>query len=149
MVGTSVTPAVAAVAAQLRLAVALLARRFRQSGTDDNALSISESSVLARLERAGPSTASALAQRERIRPQSMGAIVASLEAREYIERRSDPDDGRQMVVSITKGGVRTLRSRRNERAERLAAVLAAEFSPHEVEQLAQAIPLLERLAQNI
>jgi DNA-binding MarR family transcriptional regulator len=129
--------------------VGLLARRLRQSASDGDDLSLSESSALARLERGGPSTASALAQREQIRPQSMGAIVGSLEARGYVERRPDPADGRQMVVSITKAGVRTLRSRRNQRTERLASVLAAEFSAEEVEQLERAIPLLERLAQSI
>ncbi|HEY7106856.1 MAG TPA: MarR family transcriptional regulator [Acidimicrobiia bacterium] len=136
------------VAGGLRVTLGLLTRRLRQVPAESG-LTLSETSALARLEREGPRTGSALARLERIRPQSMGAILTSLEGRGFVERRPDPSDGRQMVVSITKSGTRTLWSRRNDKTERLAQVLATQFTPEEIDELTHAVPLLERLAQSI
>jgi DNA-binding MarR family transcriptional regulator len=145
---TTTAPDTLAVAGGLRVTLGLLTRRLRQVPAASD-LTLSETSALARLDREGPRTGSSLARLERIRPQSMGAILTSLEQRGFVERRPDPGDGRQMVVSITKPGTRMLWSRRNDKTERLAQVLAAEFTAEEIDRLTTAVPLLERLAQNI
>jgi DNA-binding MarR family transcriptional regulator len=136
------------VARALRLSIGLLLRRLRQAQTAGE-LTLPESSALARLDRGGPATSSALAKLEQISAQSMGATLARLEARGLIERRSDPDDGRRVVLSVTEAGLDALRIRRNERTEQLAQALSSRFSRSEIQQLKDVAPLLERLAHSI
>ena len=137
-----------ALANELRIGIGLLLRRLRQVPAEDE-LTLPEASVLARLDRHGPATASELAKREQISPQSMGATTAALEARGLLERSADPDDGRRQILSPTRAGLATLRSRRNAKAEAMAAALDTEFSAEELERLRAAAPLIERLAQSI
>ncbi len=133
---------------ELRVSLGLLIRRIRQVQADGE-LTMPETSALARLDRGGPATASALARREQISPQSIGATLASLEARGLLERHPDPADGRRVVLSVTAAGQDVLRTRRSARTQALARALAAGFSPAELRQLQAAAPLLERLAQQL
>src|SRR5580693_2301649 len=107
------------VAGALRVSIGLLLRRLRQAQSDAE-LTLPETSALARLDRGGPATATALARLEQISPQSMGATLGALEARGLVQRRPDPEDGRQSVISVTEAGLQILRNRRDERTERLA-----------------------------
>jgi DNA-binding MarR family transcriptional regulator len=136
------------VAGGLRVSIGLLLRRMRQTRADGE-LTLPESSALARLDRGGPATASALAKLEQISPQSIGATLGALEAKGLIERRPDPGDGRRAVLSVTDAGSRLLRDKRNARTEQLAKALSAGFTPAEIQLLAAASPLLERLAESI
>jgi DNA-binding MarR family transcriptional regulator len=136
------------IAAELRVSIGLLVRRLRQVPVKGG-LTLSETSALARLDRGGPTTPGELAKQEQISPQSMGATLAALQARGLIERRPDPGDGRRAVMSITDAGLDLLRSRRNAKVRQLARALAAEFTPAELERLADAAPLLERLGQSL
>jgi DNA-binding MarR family transcriptional regulator len=141
-------PDVTDVAGALRASIGLLLRRLRQVQADGE-LTLPESAALTRLDRGGPSTASALARLEQISPQSMGATLGALEARGLVERRPDPQDGRRVVLSVTDSGRQALQDKRNARTERLAKALSAGFTPSELRQLEAAAPLLERLAQSI
>jgi DNA-binding MarR family transcriptional regulator len=141
-------PDVNDVAAALRVSIGLLLRRLRQARAEGE-LTLPESSALARLDRGGPATSSALAKLEQISPQSMGATLGALEARGLVERQPDPQDGRRVVLSVTDAGRQVLRDKRNARTEQLAQALSAGFTPAEVKQLMAAVPLLERLAQSI
>ena len=136
------------VAGALRVSIGLLLRRMRQTRADGE-LTLPESSALTRLDRGGPATAGALAKQEQISPQSMGATLAALEAKGLIGRRPDPGDGRRAVLSVTEAGSRLLRDKRNARTEQLAKALSAGFTPAEIQLLAAASPLLERLAESI
>jgi DNA-binding MarR family transcriptional regulator len=136
------------VAAALRVSIGVLRRRLQQSQVDGD-LSFPEISALARLDRDGASTAADLARLERISPQSMGATLAALEARGLVTRAPDPADGRRVILSASKRGRRLVHDRRNARTEQLAAALATEFSPQELDQLRGASVLLERLAQRL
>ena len=141
-------PDVTDVAGALRASIGLLLRRLRQVQADGE-LTLPESAALTRLDRGGPSTASALARLEQISPQSMGATLGALEARGLVERRADPQDGRRVVLSVTDSGHQALQDKRNARTEQLAKALSAGFTPSELRQLEAAAPLLERLAQSI
>ena len=141
-------PDASEVAGALRVSIGLLLRRLRQLRVEGE-LTLPESSALARLDRGGPATGSELARQEQISPQSMGATLASLEAKGLIERRPDPEDGRRAVLSVTGAGLGWLRSKRNARTELLAKALSAGFTPAELQVLITAAPLLERLAQSI
>jgi DNA-binding MarR family transcriptional regulator len=141
-------PDVGQVAAALRVSIGLLLRRLRQVRAEGE-LSLPESSALVRLDRGGPATSGELAKLEQISPQSMGATLAALEARGLIDRRSDPQDGRRVVLSVTGAGRDVLQDKRNARTEAMARALEAGFTPAEVRQLMVAAPLLERLAQSL
>ena len=136
------------IAGALRVSIGLLLRRLRQTQAEGE-LTLPESSALARLDRGGPATASALAKLEQISPQSMGATLGALEARGLVERRPDPADGRRVVLSVTGAGRDVLRDKRNARTQRLAKALSSGFTPGELRLLVAAAPLLERLAQSI
>ena len=136
------------VAGSLRRSLGLLIRRLRQVKSQGE-LTLPEISVLARLDRDGPTTVTALAKLEQISAQSMGATLAALETRGLVARASDPGDGRRVVMSATEAGLETLQTGRNARLQALARALAAAFSPAELETLREAAPLIERLAQNI
>ncbi len=136
------------VAGALQVSIGLLVRRLRQAQAEGE-LTMPETSALSRLDRGGPTTATALAKLEQISPQSMGATLGTLESRGLVARRPDPDDGRRAVISVTKAGLKILRNRRNAKAERMARALSTGFTRAEVDHLMAAVPLIERLAQSI
>jgi DNA-binding MarR family transcriptional regulator len=136
------------VAAALRVSIGLLLRRMQQVRVEGE-LTVPEMAALARLDRGGPATSSALAKREQISPQSMGATLGALEARGLVGRGQDAQDGRRVVFSVTEAGRQVLRNKRDARTEQLAQALSAGFTRAELGQLMVAAPLLERLAQGI
>ncbi|MEW9528317.1 MarR family winged helix-turn-helix transcriptional regulator [Microbispora sp. NPDC049125] len=138
-----------AVASALLASISVLVRRIRQLPADGG-LTMPERTALSHLDRSGPTTSSALAKEVQITAQAMGATLSALRARGLVERRPDPDDGRRVVLTVTDAGLRALQDRRNARAELVARILTGDaFTPAELEQLAAAVPLLERLAHNI
>ena len=141
-------PESGAVAASLLAAVGLLLRRMRQLPVADE-LTMPQRAALSRLDRGGPATAAELARREQISAQSMGATTAVLQERGLVERRSDPADGRRIVLAVTETGAQALRDKRNARAEQLRRVLDAHFTAEELALLAATGPLLERLARHL
>src|ERR1700712_4078661 len=85
-----------ALAAELRIVMGALNRRLREQANVGD-LTSAQKAVLLRLERDGPATGSALARAEAMRPQSMGAIIAALEAAGFVAGAPDPSDGRQTI----------------------------------------------------
>ncbi|MGW5231487.1 MarR family winged helix-turn-helix transcriptional regulator [Streptomyces nodosus] len=137
------------VASALLAGISALVRRVRQVPVDGG-LTMPERTALSHLDRSGPTTSSALARQVQITAQAMGATLGALRARGLVERHPDPNDGRRMVLSVTDAGLQALKDKRNARAELIAQSLTGgAFTPAELEQLASAAPLLERLAQNI
>ena len=141
-------PDIQQLAGMLRVSIGLLLRRLRQVQAEGE-LTLPESSALARLDRGGPATPTALAKLEQISPQSMGATLAGLEARGLVARQPDPGDGRRAVLSLTEAGQQVLRDKRSARVAQLAEAMSSTFTPAELSQLMTAAPLLERLAQSI
>ncbi|WP_328379440.1 MarR family transcriptional regulator [Streptomyces sp. NBC_01020] len=137
------------VASVLLASLSVLVRRVRQVPVEGG-LTMPERTALSHLERSGPTTSSALAREVQITAQAMGATLGALRARGLVDRRPDPDDGRRVVLTVTDAGVQALKDKRNARAELIARALAGDTFTHtELQQLAAAAPLLERLAQNI
>jgi DNA-binding MarR family transcriptional regulator len=79
----------------------------------------------------------------------MGATLRGLQARGLVERSTDPQDGRRVLLALTDTGRQALADKRGARTEQVARALADSFTPQELEQLAAAAPLLDRLAQRI
>jgi DNA-binding MarR family transcriptional regulator len=132
-------------AGRLRLSLGHLIRRLR---AERRRFSLSQASVLGRLDRCGPSSIGDLASAEAVRPQSMTQIVADLEADGLIARHADPSDGRRALVELTALGLRTLREDRRDREGWLARKIAEDLTPREQQLLGEATALLERLAED-
>ncbi|MEY9846671.1 MarR family winged helix-turn-helix transcriptional regulator [Streptacidiphilus sp. MAP5-3] len=135
-------------AAELRLAVGRIARSLRQAHAVGDQ-TMSEVSVLARLDRDGPMSPSTLAACERVRPQAMATTLAGLVDRGLVARTQDASDGRRMLISVTPDGLRILSDRRSASLQRLTEAVHTALTPAEQEQLLAAIPLLERLAEQL
>jgi DNA-binding MarR family transcriptional regulator len=125
--------------------VSLLERRMRQRPVPGE-LTPPESAALARLGREAPVSAADLARAEDIRPQSMGALVRSLEARGLVKRTRDRTDGRRVLLSLTKAARELTERPPSGRVDQLARALSTGFTDAELEQLVAVAPLLRRLA---
>lgn len=134
-------------AAELRATLGLLFRRLRQTRVAGD-LTLPESSALSRLDHHGPTTAAQLARLEQVSPQSIGVTLQSLEAKELIQRAPDPDDGRQVILSLTNAGRDTVQSKRTARTEQLTRALAT-LSADESARLIAALPALAHLAEEL
>ena len=90
-------------AGDLSLAVVRLARqlRFRRA---ESPISLTQLSALSTLAKEGAMTPGALAVRERVRPPSMTRVIASLAELGYVARAPHPDDGRQVLVTVSPAG---------------------------------------------
>jgi DNA-binding MarR family transcriptional regulator len=131
---------------ELHDVIGKLRRRLREQAHSSD-LPPSQMSVLRRLERGGPATVSALARAAGMRSQSMGATVAALQAAGHVVGAPDPEDGRQTLLSLTPACRKWLKEGRAARQDWLLRALQAELAPREQQQLAQAIGLLQRLAE--
>ena len=134
----------AAVAAQLRAVAVALVRRLRSTASPGD-LTWSQESALLRLETGGPQTISQLARAEGTRSQSMGAIVASLEAQGFADRTADSSDGRQSIITVSDAGQRALDEARAVKQDWLAEGLTHQLNQHEQGVLAEAVTLLQRI----
>ncbi|MFJ7214055.1 MarR family winged helix-turn-helix transcriptional regulator [Amycolatopsis sp. NPDC098790] len=134
--------------ADLRVALGRVIRRLRQ-GYVVGELTLPERSVLSRLDREGTATPGCLADLERVKPQAMGVTLAGLVERGLVERRKDDSDGRKVLMSVTETGVKLLTDRRSETTRKMAAALAEKFTAAEQRELVAAIPLIERLADEL
>ena len=127
-------------------AVGILLRRVRSQGSPDG-LSWSQAAAMGRLERIGPMTTADLARAEMVKPQSMGTLLAELEADGLVQRQPHPTDGRQILFSLTASGTE---ARRRRHAAKLAWLTAAigQFDADEQRTLVDAIALINRLGES-
>lgn len=129
----------------LRLAVLRLSRRLRQESAGE--VTPSQLSALTVLAQHGELTLGELASIERIAPPSMTRIAARLESDGLLERRSDSSDRRVARVAISPVGNQLLIELR-ARGHAFVSAGLLNFSDEELDVLAQAVPLLERLASD-
>jgi DNA-binding MarR family transcriptional regulator len=139
------SPGVRETANRLRVAIGAFRRRMQDSPADGT-LSNPQLTALSRLDRLGPMTTAGLARREQITPQAMGATIASLEKLGLVARSVDDEDARRSILSLTPEGLTAIHSGRNAVVDRVTAALDESFSDAEIEALAAAAPLIERLA---
>ncbi len=138
------SPSSVRAARDLRVAVSRLRRRLVDVA-DTHELTPSQLSVLSRLGKEGPASASDLAAAERIRPQSVAATLAVLEERALVIRRPDPGDGRRQLVSLSPAGTALFDDRRRHREEWLSRALEERLTESERQTVIDAAALLERL----
>jgi DNA-binding MarR family transcriptional regulator len=133
-------------AGELRVVISQMMRRLREEAHLLD-LSWSQIKVLSHLDRDGPATVTALAQAEGVRPQSMGATVAGLEAAGLVAGAPHPTDGRQTLWSLTELCRQKVAENRAVREDWLFQTLMSELSPAERDDLARSLHLLRRLAE--
>ncbi|MCB0916322.1 MAG: MarR family transcriptional regulator [Actinobacteria bacterium] len=136
---------VAAIAADVHVAVMKLARRLRTEWTEE--LTATQVGTLGSVVREGPMPISALAAREGVRAPSMTRTVKLLEAKSLVARSQDPDDARVVVVSATDAGRAAVERIRRARRAWLAEQLARR-TPGELAALRAAAPILTEVAQS-
>jgi DNA-binding MarR family transcriptional regulator len=135
-----------ALAAELRVAIGNLKRRFRDQASLGD-LTWSQLCAIGRLEREGPATVTTLARLEGVRPQSMGATISALETAGLVRGSQDPSDGRQTILSLTDACQEWLKAGRAAKEDWLARVIQTKLAAAEQEELAHAVKLLKRLVE--
>src|SRR5262245_18822292 len=110
-------------------------------------LSRAEVGVLAALS-SRPYRITELAAREGISQPGVTQLVNRLQRRAWVERRTDPQDGRAVVVDITDTGSEALEGVRMEYRALLHEEIAA-LDDEEVETLAAAVGILDRLIDRL
>lgn len=133
-------------AARLRAVSARLSRRLARTRSG-SALTTTETAVLA-AARCGPVGLSRLAADEGMNPTMLSRVVGKLETAGLVERRSDPDDGRAMLVQATVAGSDLHERIRTERTDALS-VLLDRLDAGERETLRACLPVLERLVADL
>ena len=138
---------IAAIATELRVLVGQFKRRFREK-VNLGDLTPSQLGVLRRLDSDGPATVTTLARAEGMRPQSMGANIAVLEAAGLISGTPDPNDGRQTILSLTTACKEKVKVGRMACDGWLIEAIQKTLSSAEQHELARAVELLKRLIES-
>lgn len=130
----------------VRIALMRLVRKMRKQG-NSAALSLTQMSALATLDRHGALTPRELASREQVQPPSMTKVVAALEERGLVEVAPHPQDGRQKLVAVTAAAHDMLEADRRARDEWLAQRMA-NLTVAEIATLRAAVPVVEKLLRS-
>ena len=133
-------------ATAVRRGVIRLGRRLRAERPAHD-ITLLQLAVLAELNDAGPMTPGQLAAAQRVQPQSLTRVLATLEARGLLGRQADPGDGRRALLAITDDGHQALRRDVDARDRWLAQAMAAQLTLTERELLRLAGELMDRLAE--
>jgi DNA-binding MarR family transcriptional regulator len=141
------TERISEAAVELRILSGKLRRRLRDQATPTDFTS-SEVAVVSYIDRHGPTTVTEIAAAEGMRPQSMGATVAALEADGVISRAPDPTDGRRVILSITPAARELVDSNRAAKEGWLFRAISTTFDATELKQLEVGIELLNRLVNS-
>ena len=138
-------PAVSA--ARLRIAVARLSRRLRPT-TAAGSLTTTEVDVLVATDRHGPSRLSDLAGFAGLNPTMLSRLIPKLEEAGLMRRLVAEGDRRVCRVEVTAKGKRLLERIRSERNDALSRLLQ-QLDPGERDAVAQALPVIEQLAERL
>ena len=134
-------------ASHLRNAIVRTSRALRQEAAGESGLSPTQTAVLATINREGPLTPSELADHERVKRPTMTRTLGCLEREGLIERTPDPADGRSSLVAVNDAGRERLARLRRRKSAYLARRLR-KLDPDEVETLARAARLLDRMRED-
>jgi DNA-binding MarR family transcriptional regulator len=99
-------------------------------------------SALATISKQGPIRLADLAQVELVSAPSITRVVAELEARGLVARKTDPLDGRAFLIEMTDDGTDAIARARSARAGVVAELLTG-LSESEVQTIEAALPALE------
>jgi DNA-binding MarR family transcriptional regulator len=136
----------AELAADLRVALLLTARRLRAEKADTD-LTDSQYCVLAALDRNGTMTPGALAARERVQPPSMTRVLSCLAEQGLVSRDTHPQDRRQVLIRLTDAGRATVReTQRRRNAWLIRRLIDLDHAERQI--LSEAAGILRRIAES-
>lgn len=135
-----------AVVVELRGMLGQFRRKLREQG-DPGDFSLAQTGALKHLVDTPAMTGTELAKAEGMKPQSMGAILASLEERGTVVSSPDPADGRKTLWSLTDEARRTIAETRALKEDWLARTIQSKLSDAEQRELARGVELLGRLLE--
>ncbi|MFE2429869.1 MarR family winged helix-turn-helix transcriptional regulator [Streptomyces sp. NPDC059373] len=136
-------------AAELMKAMTRLRARMRtESAPNDMQWTWSQLTTLGRIVEEGSVTASALAQAEHVRRQSMAETLAALRAGGLIATSKDPSDGRKALIHATPGGRALIETIPAARVTWLGTAIEAHLRAGERETLLKAAAIMNRLADS-
>ena len=135
----------AAAITEFRRSVTGLARLLSAS-MPRGELSPMKLSALGILHRDGPLSASALATRLGILPQSLTRILADLESEDLLTRSRDARDGREHILQPTAKAVALMRAEGKRRDAAMRAIMHRALTPIEIELLFVAAKAINKLA---
>ena len=120
--------------------------RLLAVGMPKGELSPMKLSALGILHREGPLSASGLASRLGILPQSLTRILADLESEGLLTRGRDARDGREHILKPTTKAVALMREEGKRRDATVRAVMQSALTPVEIELLLVAAKAINKLA---
>ncbi len=103
----------------------------------------SEQSVLVWLDERGPMSPKALADAQKVRPQTVAQTLDSLARHKWTRRSPHPNDRRQILISLSPSGKKALEKGRNLRQTWLVGELK-KLTSQERKTLSAALELLDR-----
>ena len=101
-------------------------------------------STLSVIDRNGPISVTALADREMVRPATMSRMVSALVDEGLVRRRDDKTDGRGVLVTVTAKGRRVYLKAQQQRLEQLSDALNG-LTPDQLTSMRELAVVLERL----
>jgi DNA-binding MarR family transcriptional regulator len=132
---------------ELRGMIGQFRRKLKEQG-DPGDFSLAQTGALKHLMEHPAMTGSELAKAEGMKPQSMGAILASLEERGTVSSAPDPSDGRKTLWSLSEDARRTIAETRAMKEDWLARTIQSRLSESEQQELARGVELLGRLLES-
>jgi len=101
-------------------------------------------SALSVIDKRGPISVTALAEKEMVRPATMSRMVTALVDEGLVKRADDKTDGRGVLVSTTAKGRRTFQRAQEQRLAHFAEVLDS-LSNEQLTAMRNLTGALERL----
>ena len=102
-------------------------------------------SALSVIDKRGPISVTALAEKEMVRPATMSRMVTALVDEGLVKRTDDKNDGRGVLVSTTPKGRRTFQRAQEQRLQHFAEVLDS-LSDEQLTAMRSLTAALERLS---
>ncbi|WP_410786438.1 MarR family winged helix-turn-helix transcriptional regulator [Kribbella sp. C-35] len=133
-------------ATQLRRASTRLALRMRVERPADGT-SGAGLTVLGLLHLRGQLTATELAAAERVQPQSLTRVLATLDQNGLISRSPDTRDRRRQTIDLTERGLQVLIEHVRQSDDWLTRAMTERLTPTELDVLRLAANLIEQLLQ--
>jgi DNA-binding MarR family transcriptional regulator len=131
------------IAALLQDQFSRLTRQFRNMELPQG-MTPERLSALAVIDKNGPISVTALADKEMVRPATMSRMVSALVDEGLVKRGEDKNDGRGVLVSATPKGRRAYQRAQQARLQHFADALN-ELSPDQLSAMRSLAAALERL----
>jgi DNA-binding MarR family transcriptional regulator len=131
------------IAALLNDQFSRLSRQLRNMDMPDG-MTPERLSALTVIEKRGPISVTALADKEMVRPATMSRMVSALVDEGLVRRREDKNDGRGVLVSTTPKGRKVYQRAQQLRLQQFAQALNA-LTPEQLAAMRSLAAALERL----